>query len=170
MSDFEEIQKLIRLKRHEGPPEGFVDDFITSFHQRQRSEMLQRSARSLLWERVTTYFSDMFNPKWAWASASVAAVALIGLSLRPHTGTGLQVAQTGTQTKNQDGSFEVSGFAATDPNAFMANVENYLTATEFEPDGGPASQRLVKPRIVQPRQGEMIPAGLGNRPGFMIQR
>ena len=162
MSEFNEIEKLIRLKRHERPPEGFVEDFLTSFQERQRSELLQRSARGLLWERVTTYFSDMLNPKWAWATATIAAVALLSVTLRPQ-GPPQQVA-----TSQQD-SFEVSGFAATDPDAFMANVENYLKATEFELDGGQAPRFVMKPRIVQPRQGEMIPAGLGYRPGFIIQ-
>ena len=162
MSEFDEIQKLIRLKRHERPPEGFVDDFIASFKERQRSEMLHRSARGLLWERMTTYFSEVLNPRWAWATATVAAVTLLGISLRPHVGVGPEVAQ------QQDG-FEVSGFAATDPNAVLADVENYLKAKEYEPDGGRAPQ-VMKPRIVQPRQGEMIPAGLEYQPGFIIQR
>lgn len=161
MSEFNEIEKLIRLKRHERPPEGFVEEFIISFQDRQRSELLQSSARGLLWERVTTYFSEMLNPKWAWATATVAAAALLSITLRPQAP---QVAKN----HQQDG-FEVSGFAATDPDAFMANVENYLKAKEFEPDGGSAPRLVMKPRIVQPRQGEIIPAGLGNRPGFIIQ-
>lgn len=166
MTEFEEIQKLIRLKRHERPPEGFVDEFIVAFQQRQRSEMLQQSARGLLWERVTTYFSEVLNPKWAWATATVAAVSLLGFTLRPQAGSGQQVAQA----QNSGDSFEVSGFAATDPNAFMANVENYLKAKEFEPDGGAVPALIMKPRIVQPRQGEMIPAGLDYQSGLLMQR
>ncbi len=163
MIEIDEIQKLIRLKRHERPPEGFVDDFMSSFRERQRSEMLHRSARGLLWERVTSYFSEMINPKWAWATATVAVVALLGITLRPHEATGLQVAQ------NQQDGFEVSGFTATDPDAVIADVQNYLKAKEFEPDGATARQQVMKPRIVQPRQGEMIPATLGNRPTFTVQ-
>jgi len=167
MSEFNDIERLIRLKRHERPPEGFVEDFISAFQERQRSEMLHRSARSLLWERVTTYFSEMLNPKWAWATATVAAAALLSLTLRPQ---GPQAAQTVAQTRSEQDGFEVSGFAATDPDAFMANVENYLKATEFEPDGGSAPKLVMKPRIVQPWHGEMAPVGLGSRPGFIIQR
>jgi hypothetical protein len=54
MSEFEDIQRLIRLKRYETPGEDFVEDFVTQFHQRQRSEMLRQSARGLLWERLAT--------------------------------------------------------------------------------------------------------------------
>lgn len=163
MIEIDEIQKLIRLKRYEHPPEGFVDDFMSAFKDRQRSEMLHRSARGLLWERMTSYFSEVLNPKWAWTTAAVAAVALLGITLRPHETPGLQVAQ------NQQDSFEVSGFTANDPNAVIADVENYLKATEFELDGAVSPQQVMKPRIVQPRQGEMIPASLGNRPTFTVQ-
>ncbi|MCE9520101.1 MAG: hypothetical protein K8R87_11190 [Verrucomicrobia bacterium] len=165
MSESEEIliQKLIRLKRHERPPEGFVDDFVSAFKDRQRSEMLHRSARGLLWERMSSYFSEVLNPKWAWATATVAAVALLGITLRPHAATGLQVAQ------NQPDDFQVTAFTASDPNAVIADVENYLKATEYEPVGAAAPQTVMKPRVVQPRQGEMIPASLGNRPTFTVQ-
>lgn len=162
MSEFEDIQKLIRLKRYEKPPEDFVEDFLASFKDRQRAEMLHRSARGLLWERVTTYFAEFLTPKWAWAGASVAAVALLGISLRPHAVSGPQVVQ------NHQEGFEVNAFTATDPNAVMADVENYLRAREFEPENSRTSGSM-KPRIVQPRQGEMIPAGLDYRPAFVIK-
>jgi hypothetical protein len=162
MSEFEDIQKLIRLKRYEKPPEDFVEDFLASFKERQRAEMLHRSARGLLWERVTTYFSEFLSPKWAWAGATVAAVALLGVSLRPHGGSGPQVAQ------NHQEGFEVNAFSATDPNAVMADVENYLRAREFEPDNGHNPQG-IKPRVVQRPQGEILPAGLGYRPSFIIK-
>jgi|APTNR8051073442_1049403.scaffolds.fasta_scaffold03301_7 hypothetical protein len=79
MSDFEHIQNLIRLKRHEKPDESFVEDFLTSFHQRQREDLLKRSARSLVLERISTYLANFFAPKWAYAG--VAAVAAIALTL-----------------------------------------------------------------------------------------
>lgn len=165
MSEFDEIQKLIRLKRHERPPEGFVDDFVAAFKDRQRSEMLHRSARGLLWERVTTYFSEMLNPKWAWATATVAAIAILGISLRPQATSGPQVAL------NHEDRFEVIGFTASDPDpdAVIADVQNYLKAREFELDGTASQKQMMKPRIVQPREGELIPASLGNRPAFSIQ-
>jgi hypothetical protein len=91
MSEFEDIQRLIRLKRYETPGEDFVDDFVTQFHQRQRSELLRQSARGLLWERVATYFDDLMAPKWAMAAATacVAVVAAWG-SLNVISGGGMQ--------------------------------------------------------------------------------
>ncbi len=75
MSEFEDIQRLIRLKRFEAPKEDFVEDFLAKFHERQRSEMLRQSSLSLLWERVTTYFDDLVAPRMVL----VPAVACVGL-------------------------------------------------------------------------------------------
>jgi hypothetical protein len=78
MSEFEDIQRLIRLKRFEAPKEDFVEDFIAKFHERQRSEMLRQSSLSLVWERVTTYFDHLAAPKWVLAPA-VACVGLLAI-------------------------------------------------------------------------------------------
>ncbi len=88
MSDFEDIQRLIRLKRHELPPTDFVEQFVSTFQDRQRSEMLRNSARGLLWERVTTYFDGLINPKWAWAGATAVAIFGIGFVMRPTASNG----------------------------------------------------------------------------------
>lgn len=72
MNDFENIQRLLRLKRYENPGDDFVEDFVTQFRERQRSELLRQSARGLLWERVNTFFSDLVSPKWATAGATAA--------------------------------------------------------------------------------------------------
>jgi hypothetical protein len=80
MSDFDNLQRIIRLKRYETPGEDFVEDFVTRFHQRQRSELLRQSARGLLWERMTTFWDNLVSPRWtaAMVTACVAAVAAWG--------------------------------------------------------------------------------------------
>ncbi len=80
MSEFQDIQKLLRLKRFEMPSEDFVEDFVVRFSERQRAEMFRLSARDLLWERVTTYFNNLLIPKWTMsaAAAGMAMVALVG--------------------------------------------------------------------------------------------
>ncbi len=80
MNEFENIQRLLRLKQYETPGDEFVEDFVTQFRERQRSELLRQSARGLLWERVNTFFSDLISPKWATAAvtASVSIVAAWG--------------------------------------------------------------------------------------------
>ena len=74
MDEFEKIQKLIRLKQYESPGEEFVDDFIASFRERQRAEMLKQSALSLFWEQVKMHFSEAPGQKWALAAAAAVAV------------------------------------------------------------------------------------------------
>ncbi len=76
MSEFEDIQKLIRLKRFETPGEGFTEEFLREFHQRQRAEMLQKSSVELLGERVLTWWNHLTVPKWAFAT--VAACVAVG--------------------------------------------------------------------------------------------
>ena len=77
MSDFEDVQKLIRLKRHERPPDDYFDDFLMEFQRRQRSELLNRSARSLFFERVATYFSGFGKPGWVYGAGAAYAVAML---------------------------------------------------------------------------------------------
>lgn len=74
MDEFEKIQKLIRLKQYESPGEEFVDDFIASFRERQRAEMLKQSALSLFWEQVKMHFSEAPGQKWALAAAAIAVL------------------------------------------------------------------------------------------------
>ncbi|MGV3660110.1 MAG: hypothetical protein ACO1TE_07990 [Prosthecobacter sp.] len=75
MSDFENIQKLIRLKRFENPGEGFTEEFLKEFHQRQRAEMLKQSSIDLLVERVLTWWNHLTVPKWSLATAMAAVCA-----------------------------------------------------------------------------------------------
>ncbi len=76
MSDFDNLQRIIRLKRYETPGEDFVEDFVTRFQQRQRAELLRQSARGLLCERLTTFWENFVSPKWT-AAAATACVAVV---------------------------------------------------------------------------------------------
>ncbi|MFT5905201.1 MAG: hypothetical protein ACI9E1_000795 [Cryomorphaceae bacterium] len=73
-----ELQDLIRLKKYEQPEEGYFDDFLVEFQQRQRSEMLKTSARGLLIERARAWFSEFGAMRWViGAGAAYGAVALV---------------------------------------------------------------------------------------------
>jgi hypothetical protein len=72
MNEFENLQRLMRLKRHERPAEDFVEDFLSRFKERQRAELLRQSARGLLWERVSTLLGDFISPRWTTAGATAA--------------------------------------------------------------------------------------------------
>jgi len=64
MTPEEKVQKLIALKRYEKPREGYFEDFLSEFQQRQREELLQRSSLSLFRERMGTTFKEFGLSKW----------------------------------------------------------------------------------------------------------
>ncbi|MEM7144025.1 MAG: hypothetical protein AAF591_02750 [Verrucomicrobiota bacterium] len=73
MSEFEEVERLMRLKKYEQPREGYFEDFVDEFQRRQRSELLSRSSRSLFFERLGTYASGFSKQTWfAGAGAGLA--------------------------------------------------------------------------------------------------
>ena len=75
MNNTDQIQKVISLKRYETPPDGYFEDFLKEFQQRQRQELLKKSSLSLLSERVGTWFRELGSIKWV-AGAGVAYVTL----------------------------------------------------------------------------------------------
>jgi hypothetical protein len=144
MSEFDSIQKLIRLKRHEQPSQDFVEDFLKTFQHRQRAELLQKSARSLLWERVTTYFDDLMSPKWGWATATAVVLAFLGL------GYSLKPTGNGKANNNSSETFVVTEVTA---EIKPATDERFLISSHY--NGGLADE----PQVAKP-QGGMSPVGL----------
>jgi len=76
-SDLSNVQKLLRLKRYERPPEGYYEDFLLEFQHRQRAEMLRRSAFSLWTERVANWFWGFGSSKWVVGGAAAYASLMI---------------------------------------------------------------------------------------------
>lgn len=85
MKDSEDIQRLIRLKNYETPGDEYFESFLKDFKERQRSEMLCQSARSLLVERVSMWFDEVSGPRWLVpVGASAAALIALGIyTVRP---------------------------------------------------------------------------------------
>jgi hypothetical protein len=73
----QQLQALLRLKKHEQPPPGYFDDLLQAVQRRQREEMLRRPAWRIMAERVSTFFSSM-RQDWAYAG-SMAGILLIGV-------------------------------------------------------------------------------------------
>ena len=148
MSDFEDIQRLLRLKRHERPPEDFVEDFVRQFQHRQRQDLLRHSARGLLWERVSTYFEGIFAPKWRWAGAMAAVFLGAFLLFKPAPSL------KGVAPGSDD--FAVHQFDYNDKQAPIsdAEVERYLISRHF--NGGLADE----PGVAQGQYPLLVPAPL----------
>jgi hypothetical protein len=81
-----DIQKLIRLKRYEQPPEGYFDDFLFEFQRRQRAEMLKRPLWQIVWERANLWLESFRVPAIAYASILVAAVGVTGVIVNSQNG------------------------------------------------------------------------------------
>ena len=84
MSNYEEqVQKIVSLKRYETPRDGYFEDFLEEFQQRQRSELLQKSSTSLFIERVSTWFREVGSVKWVAGAGVAYAALMVGILLWP---------------------------------------------------------------------------------------
>ncbi len=73
--EFTDLQRLLRLKRHEAPPPEYFEDFLWEFQRRQRAEMLKRPLWRLALDRFEGAIPNFSFPRYAYASASAVAVA-----------------------------------------------------------------------------------------------
>jgi hypothetical protein len=81
--EFEDIQRLIRLKRHEKPGEGFTEELLARVNRRIQEDAAQKSSWELFWERTRAALESwMSPPQWAMA---VAALILCGAGLWAYT-------------------------------------------------------------------------------------
>ncbi|WP_395752117.1 hypothetical protein [Prosthecobacter sp.] len=97
MNEFENIQRLIRLKRYEQPEEGFTENFLQQFHERQRAELLKQSSLELLTERFSTWWSHLLVPKWSLATAALAICSVCAWMLsRPGETSGAAITESPT--------------------------------------------------------------------------
>ena len=91
MLDEHELQKLLRIKRFEQPPPGYFDRALIELHQRQREELLRRSATLIWWERFVSGLWKFRVPSYAYGAALgvfVVVVTIVGSGLwAPYKGT-----------------------------------------------------------------------------------
>jgi hypothetical protein len=71
----EQLQALLRLKRHEQPPPGYFDDLLHKVHQRQREDLLRQPAWRLFLDRLRGFFTSM---DWNYAAA-MGLVLMVGI-------------------------------------------------------------------------------------------
>lgn len=77
MNKDEQLRRLLRLKRHEQPEEGYFDKFLDDFHAHQLKSLATQSATSLWLERVQTAFSAIRRPVVAWTAVAAYAGVMI---------------------------------------------------------------------------------------------
>ena len=81
--NFTEVQQLIALKRYEQPDDAYFEEFLDEFHRRQRQDLLQRSSRSLFFERVSTWFSGANRMRLVYGGGLAYAAVILGFMLWP---------------------------------------------------------------------------------------
>ena len=72
-----EIQTLLRQRSGGEMPKGYAEALLSRFQERQRSELLRRSAWQIVSERVTTFWSEhsMSNGTYTLAMAALVAIS-----------------------------------------------------------------------------------------------
>jgi hypothetical protein len=101
MDEFDDIAKLLRLKKHEQPPPGYFDNFLHEFHRRQRDELLRQPLWRICLDRAHDFMLRLNVPaltSYPAAAAAVlvcAAVVTLRISQAPpaasYAGAGRQV-------------------------------------------------------------------------------
>jgi hypothetical protein len=79
MLDENDIQKLLRLKRHEQPGQDYFNSFLHEFHRRQRTDMLRQPAWKVALERLQTLFGGQGFERFAYSGAVAAVLAVASM-------------------------------------------------------------------------------------------
>jgi hypothetical protein len=81
----EQLENLLALRRDERPEEGYWQDFLCEFHQRQRERAAVQSGLKGFFGKVPAWLSDLGPSKWAYGAglAYATAAAVFLLSPKP---------------------------------------------------------------------------------------
>ena len=82
-SQEEDVQKLIRLKRHESPPEEYFENFLEEFQTRQRGELLKQSSFGLFKDRLATWYRELGSVKLVAATGAAYAGVMAAVFMWP---------------------------------------------------------------------------------------
>ena len=105
--DFEDLRKLIALKRYEQPPEGFVEDFLREFHVRQREAAQKRGLLDVIKTRVEEFFSHLSAPQWGLVGAAAAVLIWGVMAAQPdHASPGGDSMEKVTPVSHSENKFE----------------------------------------------------------------
>ena len=82
-TEIQEIRKLLKMRSESAPADEYFEDFLAEFHLRQRQDLMKRSARSLLMERVGVWLREMGRTKWMYGAGAAYALLIIGFFAWP---------------------------------------------------------------------------------------
>jgi hypothetical protein len=79
----EQLENLLALRRDERPEEGYWQDFLCEFHQRQRERAAVQSGLKGIFGKVSAWISDLGPSKWAYGAGLAYATAAAAFLLTP---------------------------------------------------------------------------------------
>ncbi len=73
----QQLQALLRLKRHDHPEPDYFHDLLKNVQRRQREDMLRRPSWNLAFERVRVFWASL-QMDWRYAG-TMAAIVVVGV-------------------------------------------------------------------------------------------
>lgn len=141
MDSPDDIERLMRLKRYESPDKEYFDRFKAEFRERQRMGICNISARQLLLERVTVWFSQCTLAK---CGIPLAVMSVIGLTAgwffvsSSHSVRTPEIAMDQTQQSSQDS--ESSSDRAQDFELQLPQISSRIPGIPGQPSNQASSQ------------------------------
>lgn len=106
--EFDEIAKLLRLKRFEKPEPEYFEGFLREFQERQRTQLLREPAWRLAWDRFAAFFAEPGASRYGYGLASAAVLlvaALASIHIVETAPSGMAVAQRAEAPVSQPVAF-----------------------------------------------------------------
>ncbi|MBP7951491.1 MAG: hypothetical protein KA004_17760 [Verrucomicrobiales bacterium] len=154
MTPEEQVQRLLRLKRHERPPEDLCERVLEEFHRRQHREASRRGVFAGFGERIGEILTTLRRPVLGWSAAGACAALAVFLATRPGEVTGQ--AQTPAVTQQ---SSEKRAPVTIAPPVSREVVPVALTPENPPPDG--ELKKVLTPeearKIIGPPEPESVP-------------
>ncbi len=89
--DLPDIEELLEMRGQSVPADEYFEVFLSNFHRRQREELLKRSARSLLLERLGVWFRELGRVKWIYGVIGGCLLVAAAVLIWPGGGTSAEV-------------------------------------------------------------------------------
>lgn len=141
MDDFTELQRLLRLKRHETPAEDFFDDFLRDFHDAQRAEMLKRSVWRIAFDRLESLWPEMPVGRYAYAGGCAAALLVAGV-------TSARILNAPVTAPGRSAGFNRLASAAPKVDFYASRPVMGLAELDFNKPGPVPASAASRPRYV----------------------
>ena len=77
------LDDLLKLKRYENPPSGYMNDFVSEFHRRQRALQIQKTRPEHTWVGFKQWFADLGMSRWIYGGGLAYACLVLWLLVSP---------------------------------------------------------------------------------------